>query len=328
MGITIFRKGIIAAGIILFSVYLFFACTKTTTTVPIVTTSSTIAAIIKNGTNLTILDSILKKTGYILTLDSAGPFTLFASTDVAFAAAGFTDSTIYKDSINYLKRLVLYNLIYGDGFTLSQLPQGIDTPFQTAGGEFIYVTTDSAGVFINGSLIAQSNVLAKNGYIQSVQNVLFPPYGSVLQTLQGLSLVDTTLTVLVSALNYASTGMGSASLDSLLASNGSVSTIFAPTNNAFRAFFGDTTTVSFANYTADSLIRLLNRHILNGRFFTSDFSFGTSIPTLLTGDSVNFSPFYPNVIVQKDSITTANIITPNILSTNGVIHKIDQVLIP
>ena len=117
MAITVFKKALITVAIFLFTTYMFFACTKTTTKVPIVTTQSTIATIVNNATNLSLLDSILKKTGYILTLDSTGPFTLFASTDAAFTAAGYTDSVIYKDSISYLKRLVLYNLIYGDALT-------------------------------------------------------------------------------------------------------------------------------------------------------------------------------------------------------------------
>ena len=329
MAITIFKKGIITVGIILFSMYMFFACTKTTTKVPIVTTQSTIAAIVNNATNLTLLDSILKKTGYILTLDSAGPFTLFAATDVAFTAAGYTDSVIYKDSINYLKRLVLYNLIYGDALTTSQFPQGTNVAFATASvGDSIYITTDSAGVFINGNLIAQSNILAKNGYIQSVQSVLFPPNnGSVFQTLINVSAADTTLSYLLSALNYASTG--TTNLDTLL-SGKNVYTIFAPTNSAFRAYFGDTINVPIASMgiPADTIAKLLSRHIVNQRIFSSDFIAGSGYPSLVAGDSIVFSPYYPNVLLQKGDSTSLNIVTTNILATNGVIHKIDQVLNP
>jgi uncharacterized surface protein with fasciclin (FAS1) repeats len=327
MGIIIFRKGVKISAIIFFAVYLFFACTKTTVKIPVVTTTSTIAAIVKNGSNLTLLDSILKKTGVILTLDSTGPYTLFAAPDAAFTAAGFTDSTIYKDSVSYLKRLMLYHII-GGSYTLAQLPQGVNMPFETASpGDFIYITTDSSGVYINGNLITQSNVTASNGYIHAIQNVLFPPNGSVLQTLQGLSVADTTLTVLVSALNYINSG-GTNNLNALL-SGGGVYSIFAPTNNAFRSYFGDTTTVSFANYTPDSLANLLSRHIVNGRVFSSDFIAGTGIPSLLAGDSINFSPYYANTLVQKDSTSTSiGIIATNILATNGVIHKIDTIIFP
>ena len=67
---------------------LWTSCTKTTNTIPVVTTASSIAAIVKNATNLTLFDSALSKTGLIKTLDSAGPtspYTLFAPPDAAFA---------------------------------------------------------------------------------------------------------------------------------------------------------------------------------------------------------------------------------------------------
>ena len=263
------------------------------------------------------------------TLDSATPpyYTIFAPTNEAFANAGFTDSTIYKDSASYLKRLLSYNMIIrtDKAWATSDFPQGVNVPVESGSpGDYLYITTDSAGVFINGTLIGQSNVIAKNGYLNGIQNVLIPPVGSLYQTL----LADTNYSVLVFALNYVSNGMGAAGLDSLLSRADTARTLFAPTNNAFRAYFGDTTTVSFANYGVDSTLRLLNRHIINGRYFTSDFPYSASFPTLLTGDSVSFSPYNVNVIVQKDSITTSTIIAPNILSTNGVIHKISSVLIP
>jgi uncharacterized surface protein with fasciclin (FAS1) repeats len=336
MGIKLFRDGIIIAGIIfLCFLSIFPGCTKTTVTVPVVTSASPIALIVKNASNLTILDSALRKAGLFSSLDSAPPpyYTLFAPPDIAFTTAGIMDSNIYQTPAAYLKRLLLYHMIISvnNGFTIADLPQGTDLPLATASpGDTIYVTVNPNGVFINGNLLTQTNVVASNGIIHAVQSVLFPANGPILQTLNNLSVADTTLTFFLSALNYASTS--GTNLDSLLASGGIYSgklfSVFVPTNNAFRAYFGDTTSINFAQFTPDSLVSILTRHILNGRVFSSDFVPGSGIPTLYGMDSVNFSASNPNVLVQNGDSTFANVIATNILATNGVIYKIDQVLVP
>ena len=161
-----------------------------------------------------------------------------------------------------------------------------------------------------------------------MHSVLFPPNnGSVFQTLINVSAADTTLSYLLSALNYASTG--TTNLDTLL-SGKNVYSIFAPTNSAFRAYFGDTINVPIASMgiPADTIAKLLSRHIVNRRIFSSDFIAGSGYPSLVAGDSIVFSPYYQNVLLQKGDSTSLNIVTTNILATNGVIHKIDQVLNP
>jgi len=336
MGIKFLRNGFVAAGVLLVCLLsLFPACTKTTVTVPVVTSSSLIAVIVKNGSNLTLLDSALHKSGLFSTLDSAAPpyFTLFAPPDAAFATAGFTDSTIYKDSVPYLRRLMLYHMIISlnNGLTTSEFPQGTDVPVATASpGDTIYITVNGNGAFVNGNLLTQTNIVASNGIIHAVQNVLFPANGTILNTLNNISLTDTTITFFLNALNYASAG--SVNLDSLLGGGGSyagnVYSVFVPTNNAFRSYFGDTTTINFSSFSPDSLVTLLTRHIVNGRVFSSDFAAGSGIPSLYGVDSVDFSISLPNVLVQNGDSTFANVITTNILATNGVIHKIDQVLVP
>jgi uncharacterized surface protein with fasciclin (FAS1) repeats len=336
MGTRLFRDGIIAAGIILLCFLCFFpACTKTTVTVPVVASSSPIAIIVQNGSNLTMLDSALKKAGLFSSLDGAAPpfYTLFAPPDAAWTLAGLTDSSIYEATPAYLKRLMLYHMIIttGNGLTTWELPQGTDLPVATASlGDTVYVSVNPNGVFINGNLLTQTNIVASNGIMHAIQNVLFPANGTILQTLNNLSQTDTTITVFLKALNYASEG--STNLNSLLTSSGlytgKLYSIFVPTNNAFRAYFGDTTSVNFSLITPDSLATIITRQILNGRVFASDFVPGSGIPSLYGMDSVNFSASYANVLVQNGDSTFANVISANILATNGVIYKTDQVLVP
>lgn len=333
---TIFRDKIITTGIAFLFFCIFSACVKTTNTVPVVNSSSTIAVIIKNATNLTYFDSALKKTGLILTLDSAGPFTIFVPPDAVFTAAGITDSTIYKASLSYLTRLVRYHLIAGDIYTAailgSTLP-GPNAPTEAASinpstgkVDTLFVTVNATGIYINGNLLTQTDVTGSNGVIHAVSAILIPPTGSIWQTLYNDSTLnnDSTLTYLVAALNRAS--MGATNMDTLLSGNG-VYSLFAPTNNAFRAF-GFTSKDTINTIDPDSLARILSFHVVPGRVFSSDFTISGQLPTLIAGDSISFSPTYTTLLMQKGDSTYSNIITTNIMANNGVIHKIDQVLIP
>ena len=348
MRIKGFRKGIIKAGILSGAIFLLTACNKLTTTIPVVTSSSSIGVIVKNATNLTILDSALSKSGVLLILDSAGPtapYTLFTPPDISFQNAGITGFTIYGDSVAYLKRLVLYHLLSGVEETATIIAtnlMGPNAPYAasstnplTGYPDTLYFTVNANGIFVNGNLLTQTNVMASNGVIHVISGVLIPPVGNIWQTLSNDSTLyhDTTLTYLVTALIHASSG--TSNLDSLL-SGTQPYTFFAPMNSAFRNppfNFLNEDTINTIN--PDTLAALLKRHIVMGRYFTSDFNPLGAFPSLLQGDSINFSPYYANVILQKaDSTATgvylnpSNVTNPNILTTNGVIHKIDQVLYP
>ncbi len=335
MYIKIFRNRIIAAGIVWVCICSLPACVKTTNTVPVVNSSSTIAAIVRNATNLTVLDSILKITGQLSLLDSKDTvYTLFAPPDIAFGAVGLYDSTLYKDSIGYFTRLVRYHLLAGYAKTAALLAAdlaGPNAPYLSASGDTLFFTVNGNGIFVNGNPLTQTDVMASNGVIHAISRVLLPPNGSIWRTLSYDSALynDSTFTYLVAALNRASTTMtmGSPILDTLLSSGG-IFTIFAPSNNAFRAdsIFATIDAINAAD--PDSLVRLLTRHIVAGRVFSSDFSQTSPLPTLLAGDSINFALTYGITIMQKDSINFANVSVTNILATNGVIHKIEQVLTP
>ena len=330
----VFRNGLMALVIIIAGIVCFSGCMKTTITVPVVNSSSSIEAIVNNATNLTVLDSILKRTGLISLLGSKDTvYTLFSPPNLAFSTIGLYDSTLYKDSTGYLLRLAKYHLIAGVAKTAALITadlMGPNAPYLSASGDTLYFTVNSTGIYINGNPLTQTDVMASNGVIHAIQSVLIPPTGTVWHTLAYDSALynDSSLTYLAAALNRASTSTSAAvNLDSLL--SGGVFSIFAPINAAFQA---DSNLSSIAAINAadpDSLYRLLTRHIVAGRVFSSDFSTTTKIPTLLQGDSVAFTVIYGTLgILQNDSINVSNFSTQNILATNGVIHKVGQLLVP
>ena len=326
MRMKVFSKRIIIFIIVLITVVT--ACVKSNTTPGITPGSTTITGIIKVATNLTFLDSAMSKAGLLGTLDSAGPYTLFAPVNIAFVNAGFTDSTIYKYSKDSLRTLMAYHIYAGYAKKVADLPQGPNAKLTTLLGDSIFVTVSGNNVFINGNLITQNDIIASNGIIHALSGLLIPSYGyNIFQALQNLSVTtDTTLQFFVAALDRASSSTIYPNIDTLLSSGG-IFSIFAPTNAAFIAL-GYTTIDVINNSNPDTLSRIMQCHLLNGRVFSSDFpQSGTLIS--IAGDSLAFETTFSLTVLSKgDSSVAANITSVNRIATNGVIHKIDKILLP
>jgi uncharacterized surface protein with fasciclin (FAS1) repeats len=325
-----FRNTIGALLIIAFFACIFSACTKTKNTVPIVNTTSTLSAIIKHATNLTIFDSALSKTNLLMMLDSAngGPYTVIAPPDLAFTSIQIVDSTLYKIDTAFLRRIMLYHLIGGQTQTAATIAQnlaGPNSPYASMGGDILYFSVYGGLIYVNGNQLTQTDVTGVNGVIHAVNKVLIPPTGNLYQTLQNISTADTTCTQFLAALNYASTG--STLLDSTLA-NGGTFTVFIPNNAAFRAYYNDTLNVDFTSLNPDTVANLLKYHIVPNRVFTSDVANSTGAITL-TGDSLRFYNTVSLAIGKTDSTYAgfnAGGAATNIMANNGVLHKITGLL--
>ncbi len=319
----VFDKKIVFSVIIVLTVVL--ACVKTTSK-PVVTSGSSIAAIIKGSANLTLLDSAMSKAGLLPTLDSTnpmsitGPYTVFAPLNIAFSTIGFTDSTIYKDSVSQLKKLVLYHIIAGQKYYYATLLQGIDYPLLSASGDTLFLTVGGGAIYVNGNYVTQNDVTASNGVIQVLNGVLIPPAGNILTVLGN----DTTLSYLSAAIVQAS--KGTYNLTALLSSGRY--TLFAPTNAAFR-LTPDSTSAIISAAPPDTLARLLATHILSGRVFSSDFTSTDTLYSYNYSDSLFVNTTFGLTVLSKgDSTTAASIGPANILATNGLIHKVNRVLFP
>jgi len=98
-------------------------------------------------------------------------------------------------------------------------------------------------------------------------------------------------------------------------------TVFAPTNAAFDKLDEGVLDDLLAN--PDILAQILQYHVVSGKVMSTDVTTG-SVPTLLTGSSLDIE-------VNGSSITIndlASVIGADVEATNGVVHLIDEVLIP
>ncbi|HLK27628.1 MAG TPA: fasciclin domain-containing protein [Puia sp.] len=278
----------------------------------------TIAAQVTAGTNFTLLSSAVTKAGLGTTLAGAGPFTVFAPTDDAFTASGITSSVIASLTADQLKTILLYHTL-GSKVMAAQVPAGPDAKVVTASGDSVFVTNNSNGVFINGIKVTQADIAASNGVIHTIGKVLLPPVGNIVD----VASADTTFSFLVAAVIRASTG--STNVASILSSGG-IFTVFAPTNNAFRAA-GFATIDAINAADPNTLTTILTYHVIPGRIFSSDLTDGAQ-PTTANGGKLTISLSAGATVKGNGNTTASNIIVTNVMASNGVVHVIDQVLLP
>lgn len=301
----------------LFSVTM-VACKKNST-MPVTPGPGTITAQVSAGANFMLLKSAVVKAGLATTLDGAGPYTVFAPTDDAFMASGITSTLIGSLSADQLKAILLYHTI-GSKILAVNVPAGPNAKVVTAGGDSVFVTKNSMGVYVNGTKVVTPDVAASNGVIHTISKVLLPPVGNIV----AVASADTTFSFLVAAVVKASSG--STNVAGIL-SGGSILTVFAPTNNAFRAA-GFPTKDAVTATDANTLTTILTYHVIPGRIFSSDLTDGAQ-PATANGGKVTIGLSGSAATVKGTTNTSAsNIIGVNIMATNGVIHVIDQVLLP
>lgn len=285
---------------------------------------ATITAQVASNTSFSTLNTALIKANLTSTLDGAGPFTVFAPTDEAFTASGIDATLLNSLSADQVKAILLYHTL-GAKVMAADVPAGPNAKVITAGGDSIFITKNTAGVFINGIKVKTADIPASNGVVHTMSNVLMPPLGNIVQ----IATADTSFSFLLAAVVKASTG----SIDVASVLSSGVFTLFAPTNNAFRAAgFASIDDIYAVN--PEALITILKYHVVFGRIFSSDFSVtnlsNNSIkPFTLTGSQLTISISSNGAanIKGNQNLTTANLIKSNIMATNGVVHVVDQVLL-
>lgn len=97
-------------------------------------------------------------------------------------------------------------------------------------------------------------------------------------------------------------------------------TVFAPTNEAFKALFKQLGVSGVKDLTAEQLTPILTYHVVAGKVMSTDLT-NTSVATL-NGQKIKVD-LSNGVKINESKVTKADI-----SGTNGVVHVIDRVLLP
>lgn len=110
--------------------------------------------------------------GLVETLSGAGPFTVFAPTDEAFAALpeGVLDALLLPENKAVLAQILTYHVVSG----MVMAADVTDGDVATVEGQTIKLST-AEGVTVNGATVVVADVAASNGVIHAIDAVILPP---------------------------------------------------------------------------------------------------------------------------------------------------------
>ena len=124
------------------------------------------------GTFKTLLDAATAA-GLVDTLKGAGPYTVFAPTDEAFAKlpAGTLESLL-KDPEG-LKQILLYHVVSGK-VTADQVV-GLTSADSVAGPAIAIAVKDGKVILNDSATVVTTDIETKNGVIHVIDQVILPP---------------------------------------------------------------------------------------------------------------------------------------------------------
>jgi uncharacterized surface protein with fasciclin (FAS1) repeats len=108
------------------------------------------------------------------TLQSAGPFTVFAPTDAAFAklASGTVENLLKPENKAMLQAVLKYHVVAGEVRAAQVVTLTSATTLQ---GGTVAVTVSGSTVKVNDATVTATDVDASNGVIHVIDTVLLPP---------------------------------------------------------------------------------------------------------------------------------------------------------
>ncbi|MFS4415153.1 fasciclin domain-containing protein [Maribacter sp. 2307ULW6-5] len=246
------------------------------------------------------------------TLRGAGPFTVFAPTNAAFAE--FLEDNNFSglgDIPTEVLQQVLLNHVVSGNVMSTDLTEGYISTLSTAGpGErnlSMYVDLDD-GVELNGGAdVITADVKAINGVVHIVDEVIGLP------NIVTHAVANDNFSALVGAL----TADGNTTFTDLLSSAATDFTVFAPVDAAFDAF---------TNPNGNDINAILANHVVAGAAAYSDGLTNTYVNTEATFAPDQKLSLYINT---DDGVTlngVSNVAVADVVATNGVIHAVDAVI--
>jgi uncharacterized surface protein with fasciclin (FAS1) repeats len=135
------------------------------------TSTMTIVDVAVGSGRTSTLVAAIKAAGLVDTLSSAGPFTVFAPVDEAFAALppGTLESVLADKAM--LTRILTYHVVSGHYLASDVL--GLDSVKTVEGGS-LPIVVDSGGVHVGSAKVLATDIESSNGVIHLIDSVLMP----------------------------------------------------------------------------------------------------------------------------------------------------------
>ncbi len=261
-------------------------------------------------------------------LSDPGTLTVFAPTNAAFDAlaveltgsASAKGADLLTATNKPLLRTVLKYHVLTSTVRAAQIPFG--KPITSAEGSVFKIDSGTPPTITDGrnrtAKISATDITASNGVVHVIDKVILPANKNIVETAQALAgATPGEFKILVEA-------VVAADLATTLSGAGPF-TVFAPTDAAFASLLtelGVTKAQLLANKPL--LVKVLTYHVVAGRVFKADVPVGAPITTV---ETEKFS-IDATLSVTDARSRKAKIVATDTLTSNGVIHVIDKVLLP
>jgi uncharacterized surface protein with fasciclin (FAS1) repeats len=142
--------------------------------------NATIVGVAAGDKRFSTLVALVKQAGLVKTLNSKGPFTVFAPTNAAFAAlkknAPDTYNAVASDKA-LLTKVLTYHVLAGKvDSTAAVAAAKKKAAVKTVHGEKIKLSLKNGALYLNGSSkVIVADVKASNGVIHAINAVIVPP---------------------------------------------------------------------------------------------------------------------------------------------------------
>jgi len=272
------------------------------------------------------------KAGLVGALSSSSSnLTVFAPTDAAFTTLatrlGFASATAMVNALDgpTLAKILQYHVLPTRKLAADLVAGGATqtqaTLYDYKGSASTLAVATTGGVRITDAVLNQATVTtadvpASNGVIHVIDSVLVPP--GVLTVVQ-MAQANPTFSTLVQA-------VVTANLATTLSGSGPF-TVFAPTDDAFAAALTELSLTPAQLLASPDLAGILTYHVLAGAVSAADV---VALPKPAAVTTLQGSTFTvdANLKITDGRARTTNLVATDVFASNGVIHVIDNVLLP
>jgi transforming growth factor-beta-induced protein len=279
--------------------------------------SNTIVDVASSDDDFSILVEALIRTG----LDDAlanenASYTVFAPTNAAFASLLTELGVESLEDIpsETLSAVLLYHVLDGEA-TSSAVTTGYYSTLSAGPAEgytlSMYIDMEETEINSRASIV-DTDIMADNGVIHVIDKVVLP------LSITGHAVANEGFSSLAAAVTRAD-------LAGTLDSDEVIFTVFAPVNAAFDELFSNLG-VTLDDLSAEDLSPILLYHVVDAFVPAAEVVSGY-VPTLSQGQEQSLSL----QISAGDGVMlngSSNVVVTDVVATNGIIHAIDEVVLP
>ncbi|MDE3270499.1 fasciclin domain-containing protein [Pseudoalteromonas sp. G4] len=285
-------------------------------------TSNIVETAVAAGTFNTLVAALQATNLDTVLADESKSYTVFAPTDDAFALLGEETINTLLENTDVLSSILLQHVVVGevDSVTAYTL-NGMEA--ETASGAKIPVSINSEtdSLMFGGAKIITKDIYTTNGIIHVIDAVIVgdvtvpEPVGNIVEVASKAGAFNT---LLIAA--------AAAGLADVLADESATYTVFAPTDAAFAQIPESTLEALLAD--TEALKNVLLYHVIADEKVMSDGAVAvansennkvTMANTQMAALSLSGTDLY---------INASKVSAANVAANNGVIHVVDQVILP